>query len=389
VKITGCEAFIVTLPLRREHVWAGNTRRRIGRHLILRLDTDADVSGWGESPAIPTWGGSAGRYGGESPETVGSLISNYFMEVLRGADPRELGTIHRLMDSAVKGAPYAKAAIDIACYDIAGKALGVPVSTLLGGRHRAGVRIAHSLGLMNPDRAIAEAEQAAAEGITAFKIKTGLGEERDVELVRRMREALGPEIDLRVDANEGYATVGEAVRITRRQQEYNLLLCEQPMMGADALAAVAARIDVPMMADESAWTAADILDLNAKGAAECFSCYVTKPGGLWRARQQAEAGNTVGMYSDIGGSIEFGIATAANLHLGVALERAVLPSVCSVTRIEGFDGPTVGGVYYTDDIITQPHVFRDGVLLAPEGPGLGVEVDLDKLLHYSEGSVSA
>jgi muconate cycloisomerase len=389
VKITACEVFIVTLPLRRDHVWAGNTRRRIGRHAIVRIDTDEGISGWGETPAIPTWGGSQGRYGGESPETVSHLIRDYFIEALRGVDPRQIGLVHRTMDQVAKGAPYAKAAIDIACHDIAGKALGVPVSTLLGGRHREGVRITHSLGLMDPEKALAEAEQAVAEGVTAFKIKTGIEGERDIDLVRRMRDVVGPDVDLRVDANEGYASVGEAVRITKRQEEYGLLLCEQPLTGADALAAVARQIGVPMMADESAWNASDILELHEKKAAECFSCYVTKPGGLWRAKQQAETGNLVGMYSDIGGSIEFGIGTAANLHLGVALERAILPSVVSVTTLSGGSGPKMAGVYYTDDIITQPFEFRDGVLIAPDGPGLGIEVDVDKLRHYAEASSAA
>jgi muconate cycloisomerase len=143
------------------------------------------------------------------------------------------------------------------------------------------------------------------------------------------------------------------------------------------------------MADESAWNATDILELHNKQAAECFSCYVTKPGGLWRAKQQAEVGNTVGMYSDIGGSIEFGIGTAANLHLGVALERAILPSVVSVTTVAGEAGPSMAGVYYLDDIVATPFTFRDGVLLAPDGPGLGIEVDEEKVRHYAESSAVA
>jgi len=389
MQITGCEIFIVTLPLRRAHVWAGNTRRRIGHHAIVRIDTDEGISGWGESPAIPTWGGSQMRYGGETPETVAFLVREYLIEAIRGADPRELGTIHARMDAVVKGSPYAKAVVDIACHDIAGKAMGVPVSTLLGGRHREGVRIAHSLGIMPIEKALEEAEQAVAEGITAFKIKTGIDGGRDVELMRRMREIVGPAVQLRADANEGYATIAEAVAVTRRQEEYDLLLCEQPVAGADGLAAVARRIGVPVMADESAWTAHDILELHQKQAAECFSCYVTKPGGLWRARQQAELAASLGMYCDIGGSIEFGIGTAANLHLGVALERAILPSVCTVTSIEGAPGPAMAGVYYLDDIIAEPLEYRDGVLVCPDGPGLGIVVDEAKLRRYAEESVTA
>ena len=110
---------------------------------------------------------------------------------------------------------------------------------------------------------------------------------------------------------------------------------------------------------------------------------MTKPGGLHRARQQSEAATALGIYSDIGGSIEMGIGNAANLQLGAALESATLPSVCPVTSVKGGSGPEVAGVYYLDDIVTESFRFEDGCVLVPEGPGLGIEVDVEKLRHYS------
>ena len=383
MKIVGCEVFLVAVPSRREHAWASKLERPIGHHAIVRLDTDDGVSGWGEAPAIATWGGANMRYYGETPETVRHLVEDYLVPELEGLDPAEPGTIHARMDRVVKGHPYAKAAVDVACHDITGKALGVPVWKLLGGRRRDGVELTHSLGIMEVDRCVAEAEQAVAEGARTIKCKTGLDAERDVELVRRLREALGDEVKIRVDANEGYRTVAEAVATTRNQEEYGLLLCEQPVAGAEALAEVAERIESPVMADESAWTAIDILELHELGAASCFSCYVTKPGGLWRARQQAELAAVLGFTADIGGSIELGIGNAANLHLGAALEIAVLPSVCPVTKPAGAAGPEIAGVYYTDDVVTEPFRFVDGRVLVPDGPGLGVDVDTEKLERYA------
>jgi muconate cycloisomerase len=137
------------------------------------------------------------------------------------------------------------------------------------------------------------------------------------------------------------------------------------------------------MADESAWTVHDILELHELRAAECFSCYVTKPGGLYRARQQAELAAALGIYCDIGGSIELGIGNAANLHLGAALPNAVLPSVCPVTKPADAPGPEIAGIYYVDDIVTAPFRFEDGKVMAPDGPGLGVEVDTEKLARYA------
>lgn len=383
MQITGCEVFLVALPSRREHTWASKMETPIGHHAIVRLDTDDGVSGWGEAPAIATWGGAAMRYYGETPETVGHIVRDYLVPAVRGVDPAEIGVVHARMDRVVKGNPYAKAAVDIACHDLAGKALGVPVSTLLGGRHRDGIELTHSLGIMEVDRCVAEAEHAVAEGARTIKCKTGLDPERDVELVRRLREALGDAIRIRVDGNEGYRTITEAVNVTRRQEEYGILLCEQPVAGAEGLARVAERIESPVMADESAWTVHDILELHELRAAECFSCYVTKPGGLYRARQQAELAAALGMYCDIGGSIEMGIGNAANLHLGAALPNAILPSVCPVTKPAGAAGPEVAGIYYLDDIVTAPFRFEDGKVMVPDGPGLGVEVDVEKLERYA------
>jgi muconate cycloisomerase len=383
VHIAAGEVFLVAVPSRREHTWASKMETPIGHHAIVRLDTDEGVSGWGEAPAIATWGGAYMRYYGETPETVKHIVEAYLLPAVRGLDPAEIAVAHVRMDKVVKGHPYAKAAVDVACHDLAGKALGVPVSTLLGGRLRDGIELAHSLGIMAVDRCVAEAEQAVAEGARTIKCKTGLDPDRDVELVRRLRKTLGDAVKIRVDANEGYRSVSEAVEVTRRQEEHGIMLCEQPVAGAERLARVAERIQVPVMADESAWTVHDILELHQLRAAECFSCYVTKPGGLYRARQQAELASALGMTYDIGGSIELGIGNAANLHLGAALPGAVLPSVCPVTKPAGAEGPDVAGIYYVDDVVTERFRFEDGKVMVPAGPGLGVEVDVENLARYA------
>ena len=383
MKITGIEVHIAALPTRRDHNWASKMSSPIGQHAIVELTTDEGITGWGEAPAGATWGGAAMRDYGETPQTVRHVIADYLAPAVAGCDPGQPAVLHARMDQVIKGHPYAKAAVDIACFDAAGKALGVSVADLLGGRLRDGIEVAHSLGIMDLDQCYAEAEQAVAEGARTIKCKTGLDPERDVTLVRELRRLLGDSVKIRVDANEGYASVHEAVRITRRQEEYDLLLCEQPVAGATGLARVAARIDSPVMADESAWTAADILELHQLNAAACFSCYVTKPGGLHRARQQAEIAATLSMPCDIGGSIETGIGNAANLALGVSLPNATLPSVCPVSRPAGAGGPEIAGVYYTDDLITEPFRFSGGTVLAPDGPGLGIEVDREKLARYA------
>ncbi len=383
MKITDLRVHLVRLPTRREHNWASKMATPIGHHAIIEVVTDEGISGWGEAPAGATWGGAHMRYYGETPETVAHIVRDFLLPALSGCDPLEMALVHARMDKVVKGHPYAKAAVDMGCYDAAGRGLGVPVASLLGGRVRAGIEVAHSLGIMELERCYAEAEEAVAEGALTIKCKTGLDAQRDVTIVRELRKRLPDGIKIRVDANEAYASVHEAVDVTLRQEEYGLLLCEQPVAGALGLARVARRVTSPVMADESAWTVEDILELDRLDAAACFSCYVTKPGGLFRARQQAEVAQRLGMYCDIGGSIETGIGNAANLALGTSLACATLPSVCPVSQPEGSGGPKVAGVYYLDDLITEPFRFESGRVLAPTGPGLGIEVDRDKLARYS------
>lgn len=385
MKITGYRCYLVKLPSRRDHNWASKMHQAIGSHLVLRLETDTGVVGWGETPALPTWGGAHMMYYGETSLTARHIIDAYLFPVIEGRSPLEIGPLHAAMDRAVKGHPYAKAAVDIALYDLQGKLLGLPVYQLLGGAHRDRIMVAHSLGIMENDRAVAEAEQAVAEGAKTIKCKTGLDPRRDVDLVRRLREALGPAIQIRVDANEGYRSAVEAIRVTRAMEAYDIAFTEQPVADLEDLAAVAHAVGVPVMADESAWTPQDILRIRELRAAELISLYVTKPGGLFRAREVATVAEAVGLRCDIGGSIEMGIGNAANLHLGAATRIAEYASVCPVNRPAAAYEGQIAGVYYLDDIVVEPFGFEDGAVLVPQGAGLGIEVDEHKLAKYSLG----
>lgn len=381
MKITKIETIPIQLPTRRVHQWASLTTP-IGVYVIIKLHTDEELIGLGEAPVLKDWGGDHGKYFGETPQTTVHIIQDILAPALKSQDPGRFETIHAIMDKAVKGYPYCKAAIDAALYDVVGKALKVPVYQLLGGCFREGVSIAHSLGLMEIEKAVAEALEAKSEGVKTIKLKGGVDPKRDVELVRQMREALGPDIKICVDANQGYPTPKVAVQVTNAMAQDDLFYMEQPVEGIEAMAEVTRRVDTPIMADESAWTPQDVMQIVGQKAADIISIYTTKPGGMFKAKKVAAVAEAAGLLCNVNGSVETGIGNAANLHLAASTGVVALGCVVPVSTPKGKGKKGIAGIYYQDDIIKEAFEFRDGDIVVPAKPGLGVELDEDKLKHY-------
>jgi muconate cycloisomerase len=283
---------------------------------------------------------------------------------------------------AVKGYPYAKSAVDMALHDITGKALQVPVYQLLGGLVRRWIPITHSLGILEESELEEKAAAAIGEGIRTIKLKIGLDARRDIRAVAAVRGAIGPDINLVVDANSGYQTPKLAITALREMAAYDLHYAEQPVEGLEAMARVANALDVSIMADESAWNYHDILEILRLRAADYISLYTTKPGGLLPAKKTAAVAEAAGLPCNVNGSAETGIGNAANLHLAASTPIISESIVIPITNIEGQEQTRVAGVFYTDDIITRPFTYADGALEVPSGPGLGVELDLDKMEKY-------
>src|SRR5262249_16191362 len=239
-----------------------------GGYVIVKIADENGLVGWGEAPALKDWGGEFGRYFGETPGTTVSVTTQYLAPAIRGRLPGEIAEIHERMSRASQGFPYDKAGLEFAAYDLGGRQCGLPVHRLLGGAHRRRIPVTHSIGLLGFEEAEREAAQAVREGIRTIKIKVGVDPDRDVEMVRRVRDTIGPGTALCVDANQGYRTVGEAVRTFRRMERSDLIYFEQPVEGIERLADVARAIDAPVMADESAWNAHDVLQIAEKRAAQ-------------------------------------------------------------------------------------------------------------------------
>ena len=355
---------------------------RLGRYVIVRVDTDEEISGLGEATVLLQWGGDYGRYFGESPETTVHLAQDVLGPALAGEDPTAIEQAHQKMDRAVKGYPYAKSAIDSALHDITGKKFGVPVYQLLGGLARREVPIAHSLGIIDLQTIRTEAATAVEDGIKTLKIKIGLDPERDVQTVAEVRNVVGDGVSLVVDANQGYPSPKVAIRTLRRIEEYVIHYAEQPVEGLERMAQVARAVDIPIMADESAWTARDILEIAQLGAADLISLYTTKPGGLLPAKKAAAVAEAAGFPCNVNGSAETGVGNAANLHLAASTACVTEKCVIPITTLSGREQTKVAGIFYTDDLLTEPFAYHDGSLVVPDGPGLGIELDEEKVAHY-------
>ena len=376
------ELIAVAVPPRRQHRAAGQTET-IGRWLLVKMSDENGRVGWGEATVLKDWAGEFGRYFGESRGTVTCVIQDYLAPVVKGCLPGQFVELHERMDRSIKGYPYAKAAVEMAAYDLAGRQWGLPVYRLLGGAARKKIPLAHSIGLIGFEEAEKEVTKVVAEGVKTIKIKVGEEPERDVEMVKRIRAVIGPKPMICIDANQGYATPGQAIRIFRRMEDSDIAYFEQPVEGIEHIAEVARAIDTPIMADESAWNGHDVLQIIEKQAAQIISIYTTKPGGLYRAMEVAAVARAAGLKCNVNGSIETGIGNLANLHLAAAGASITMASVMPVSTPAEAQKGQIAGIYYLDDLIKAPMNFANGMIELPEGPGMGIDADEDKIRRYT------
>jgi muconate cycloisomerase len=384
MKISAIETHLVSLPVRRRHTWAGNFSPVGQRYVLVKLILEDGTYGWGEAQVLKDWGGEFGTRSGETPDTTLTILKEYLFPLLKDEDVCRFEHLHLKMDKFVKGYPYAKAALDVAMHDAVGKLYGVPVYQLLGGLVRREVGIAHSIGLMDIEPAVKEAQEVFDEGVSCIKLKVGLDPIRDVDLVKRIRAAV-PQMRIRVDANQGYKSWKEALQIIKRMAEYDIWFMEQPVEGLEAMARVAQGTDVPIMADEGCWNAHELLRLIRHDACEMISCYYTKAGGFLKSKALLSLAHTAGIQSDVNGSAEMGIGNAANLHVAAANPAVTIPGSIPITQTEEVQRTRIAGRSYLDDLIDDPFVYRDGYLIVPDKPGLGVDIDPKKLEKYRVG----
>lgn len=382
MKITALETIVVELPGRSSYTWR-SLQAPIGRYVILRITTDDGVVGLGEAPALLSWGGEHGRYFGEDPHIVSYLVRECFAPMLIGTDPHELKRHVPRMDVEVRGFPYTKAMIESAVLDVVARSAGLPVHQLLGGAVRDWIPLCHSVGMAAPEVAAKEAAQVVADGIRWLQVKVTGEPKEDLAIVKAVRRAVGDDVNVFPDVNRGYRNLKPAIEAVRAMHaEAGIVAVEQPVEGIEAMAQFTRAVDVPVIVDEGCWSPQDAVEIVRRGAADILSIYYTKSGGLMRSMQIGAIAQGAGLPVNVNGSLELGVGNAANLHLSAALEGEVLPGVITVNTLAGREQTVVGGVFYTDDVITEPFEYAGGSLKVPTGPGLGVELDPEKMAKY-------
>jgi len=370
VKITSVETIPIRVPIKPELAIKSG---RGGTHatspfLLVKLHTDLGLVGLGEASCTPRWSG-------EDQVSAAHFINTYFTPALIGHDPTRIDEVSQAVFPLVAGNYFTKAAVEMALWDLAGKAVGRPVYELLGGKVRDSIATKWSVSGQPPKQAAEIARWALGQGFRTMKVKVGLGAEADFARVAAVRAAVGPEVRLGVDANGGWGEAATAVDVIKRLEALGVSFAEQPVMAGDPeeMAAVRRACKVPIVADESLYTLADARQLARAGACDVFSIYIGKAGGIGPARAIADFALEQGIACTLGSNLELGVGSAAMIHLGLA-HRGITP--------DAYPCDIIGPFFYEDDILREPLGLGDGRALAPGRAGLGVELDEAKVEKY-------
>jgi L-alanine-DL-glutamate epimerase-like enolase superfamily enzyme len=368
MKITAVHVDTLELTMEEPFVIASSALA-VGPCDLIRVDTDEGLVGLGE--ACPAY-----EFTGDTLWTVQDVIGEYLGPSVIGRDPFQIEAIAHCWERELYtvGNQAARAGLEMALWDLQGKALGRPLHDLLGGRTRDGLTEVIAFGWDEPETLAAKTRAMRAEGISVFKIKVGDLPERDEQRVAAVREAAGAQARITVDANQGWWDAKTAVRAIRSLEPYGIEFAEQPVRMDDLEAArwVRERVDVPIALDESIRGPREALAAAKAGACDIFVVKLMKTGGILNALKVNAIAEAAGITIMMGNMGESSLGLAAHFHLNVALANAVHCDADLPWRPGGC----------THDLGTGLGVeLRDGVstVTVPEGPGLGVTLNEDNV----------
>jgi len=326
--------------------------------VVVQVYTDERIAGVGQTVAPAPWCG-------ETAEAIKAAVDKYLAPAVLGEDPCDIERLFLRMDRALRGARYAITAVEYALWDIKGKALGVPVYQLLGGKCRAGAPLHAFVEREEAEETAERVAELAAQGWTWFKTKIGFGPEEDVAWYRDLRSRVGDGVRFQLDGNTGY-TLGEAVQaLSQMERMGGVALFEQPVRYLDEMAALAARLETPLQADELVTSPRSVYEIARERAAHVLHLKLHKYGGLLQAKRMAAVAEAAGLELSV--APYFDILAAAAAHFAASTPNVRWPA--------GFSD-------MQDTLLAEPFVPVGQVAEPPERPGLGVALDEDKLAAY-------
>ncbi len=375
MKITQVETIPVLVPLKQ----GLTTKTAHGEHVvspyvIVRLQTDDGLVGVGEATLSPRWSG-------ETSPGCRAVVEGLMAPLLIGRDPREFNSLRHAVERCCVHNPFTKAAVEMALWDLCGKALGVPVYQLLGGKVREEIPIKMVVGAFPIPKALELAKQFLDWGVKCLKVKVGTDPVADIARVKAVRELAGPSIPIGVDVNCGW-DLPTARRMLARLAELDVFFVEQPIPQNDveSFAELRRSSPIPLMADESIFTLHDAWNLTRAGAVDILSCYPGKHGGIAATMEIAAVARSAGIVCSIGSNLELGVGTAAMLHVAAA---------CRTIDSEKYPADLIGPLYHEADLLKTPLTLGPAAARVPDGPGLGVELDEEQLERYRDHSTLA
>ena len=364
------ETVILDLPTIRPHKLSVATMN--GQTLMLvKIHCSDGITGIGEGTTI---GGLA--YGGESPESMKLAIDTYFQPVLVRQDATRIQALMGRLAKMVKENRFAKSAIETALLDAHGKRLGLPVSELLGGRCRDRLPVAWTLASGDTAKDIAEAEQMLdTRRHRIFKLKIGLRDLRDdIAHVAAIKQALGDRAAVRVDVNMAWSETQAAYGMAALA-DAGCELVEQPVSSTAALARLVRRFPIALMADESLTGPESAFEIGRVHGADVFAVKLEQSGGLFNALRVAAIADAAGIGLYGGTMLEGAFGTIASAHV-----FSTFPNLQWGTEL-------FGPLLLTEEILREPLAYNDFELTVPNGPGLGIELDDDRVAFFARNGL--
>jgi len=368
VKITEIDVIPYKIPYHEMHHIATLTLSAL-ENVVVHIKTDADVDGFGEAVSEPKWNSTV-------REAHEIILREYIAPRLIGMDPFDITGVWQAMDKVASGHYSAKAAIDIALYDLIGHALELPVCKYLGGCVRTEIAVegpGFGIGFMDPDDAAEFALKAVEKGCNQVEVKGGspFGPQRDLDVIQAVHEACGSKVSLKVDVTEAY-TFKTAMEILPRMSDFGVEWVEQPLPRhqLEDLARLRERVPVGILVEESVGHPADVLRIANMGAADAIHLKLPMLGGITMGRQIAAICNAAGLGIQPGSSTPSGLGLAA-----VHQFAATLPNV-----VRGCHGSPLARA--VDDIVVNPIEAYPETVKVTSSHGLGVAINWDKLEKY-------